>query len=239
MPPARGRAMPATERERFLWVRQQNERRKGRKGRKPRILRKWGPFRRWREAAETGGNWRKLRAETLLEKLSAVLLSHPRGAVQIAGWRIACGNCGNWLPPAPPARSLRFDAGDLHVLRPFGALLAVLRRALFEAERFGVERELVDQPIVDLGRGDGLVDQRVQPLLDRSRRGLGHGDRQEAGAGEAGEALAEGRQRGIEGAARGQGDGQRPRLVGHHLAAACRQVDEHELDGAGIEVGPG
>src|SRR5580704_716619 len=82
MPPARGRAMPATERERFLWVRQQNERRKGRKGRKPRILRKWGPFRRWREAAETGGNWRKLRAETLLEKLSAVLLSHPRGAVQ-------------------------------------------------------------------------------------------------------------------------------------------------------------
>ncbi len=38
------------------WARQQNDRRKGRKGRKPRILRKWGPFRRWREAAETGGN---------------------------------------------------------------------------------------------------------------------------------------------------------------------------------------
>ena len=38
------------------WARQQNDRRKGRKGRKPRIVRKWGPFRRWREAAETGGN---------------------------------------------------------------------------------------------------------------------------------------------------------------------------------------
>src|ERR1700730_13087736 len=37
-----------------------NERRKGRKGRKPRILRKYGPCRRCREAAETGGNWRKL-----------------------------------------------------------------------------------------------------------------------------------------------------------------------------------
>ena len=65
-----------------LWARQQNDRRKGRKGRKPRILRKWGPFRRWREAAETGGNWRKPPAGTLLEKLSAVLLSQPRGALQ-------------------------------------------------------------------------------------------------------------------------------------------------------------
>jgi hypothetical protein len=37
-----------------------NERRKGRKGRKPRILRKYGPCRRCRDAAETGGNWRKL-----------------------------------------------------------------------------------------------------------------------------------------------------------------------------------
>src|SRR5713226_3195396 len=37
-----------------------NERRKGRKGRKPRIRRKDGPCRRCREAAETGGNWRKL-----------------------------------------------------------------------------------------------------------------------------------------------------------------------------------
>ena len=38
------------------WARQKNDRRKGREGRKPQILRKWGPFRRWREAAETGGN---------------------------------------------------------------------------------------------------------------------------------------------------------------------------------------
>src|SRR6202163_748926 len=37
-----------------------NERRKGRKGRKPRILREYGPRRRCRKAAETGGNWRKL-----------------------------------------------------------------------------------------------------------------------------------------------------------------------------------
>src|SRR5712691_3551947 len=58
------------------WARQQNDRRKGRKGRKPQILRKWGPFRRWREAAETGGNWRKPPAGTLLEEPSAVLPSH-------------------------------------------------------------------------------------------------------------------------------------------------------------------
>src|SRR3979490_2053383 len=45
-----------------------------------------------RNRAGTGGNWRKL---------SAVVLSHPRGAVQFA-----CGNCGNWFPRAP-ARSLR------------------------------------------------------------------------------------------------------------------------------------
>src|SRR6267154_5661171 len=35
MPPARACAMPATELERILWVRQKNDRRKGRKGRKP------------------------------------------------------------------------------------------------------------------------------------------------------------------------------------------------------------
>jgi hypothetical protein len=49
----------ARHRERILWVRQQNGRRKGREGRKPRILGKQGPFQCWREAAETGGNWRK------------------------------------------------------------------------------------------------------------------------------------------------------------------------------------
>ena len=42
----------------FPWPR--NERRKGRKGRKPRILRKQEPCRCRRDAAETGGNWRKL-----------------------------------------------------------------------------------------------------------------------------------------------------------------------------------
>jgi hypothetical protein len=41
-----------------------------------------------RKPAETGGNWRKPPAQTLLGKLSAVLLSHPRGAVQ-AGNRVA------------------------------------------------------------------------------------------------------------------------------------------------------
>src|SRR3981189_2156294 len=52
----------AGHRERILLVRQQNGRRKGRK---PRILGKHGPFQCWREAAETGGNWRKPPAETL------------------------------------------------------------------------------------------------------------------------------------------------------------------------------
>ena len=84
--------MLAIEREPALWVRQQNEGRKGRKGRKPRILRKWGPFRRWREAAETGGNWRKPPAGRRLD------------------WHIACGNCGNSFSPV---RSLRLDTGDL------------------------------------------------------------------------------------------------------------------------------
>jgi hypothetical protein len=78
-----------------LWVRQQNDGRKGRKGRKPsatirrvgfvndinhpdvRCASRFAPL----AAAETGGNWRNPPAETLLEKLSAVSLSHPRGAV--------------------------------------------------------------------------------------------------------------------------------------------------------------
>src|SRR5216684_4270626 len=42
----------------------------------------------WREPAETGGNSLQKRCS---EKLSAVLLSHPRGA----NWRNARGNCGN------------------------------------------------------------------------------------------------------------------------------------------------
>ena len=54
MPPARACAMPAIERERTLWVRQENDRRKG----------------------------RKLPAETLLEKPSAFSLSHFWGPLQ-------------------------------------------------------------------------------------------------------------------------------------------------------------
>jgi hypothetical protein len=79
--------------ERILWVRQENERRKGRKGRKlPATIRRIGfvndinhldmrygsrfaPL----GMAETGGNSLQ---KTLLEKLSAVLLSQPRGALQ-------------------------------------------------------------------------------------------------------------------------------------------------------------
>ena len=64
------------------WARQQIDRRKGRKGRKPLILRKWGPFRRWREAAETRRKLAETPCRTRLEKPSAVLLSHPRGALK-------------------------------------------------------------------------------------------------------------------------------------------------------------
>ena len=64
-----------------------------------------------------------------------------------------------------------------------------------------------------VGREDRLVDQRVQPLLDLSRHRLGHGDGEEAGADEAGEGLGQGRHVGIERAALGQRDRERPRLV--------------------------
>src|SRR5260370_19650514 len=102
--------------ERTLWVRQDNERRKGRKGRKlPATIRRVGfvndinhlrvrcgsrfaPL----GMAETGGNRRKLPAKTLREKLSGVLLSQPRGAPQGADWRNACGNCGNCHLTFPP-----------------------------------------------------------------------------------------------------------------------------------------
>jgi hypothetical protein len=80
--------------ERTLWSRQENERRKGRKGRKPpakigrveftngfnglecTLGNRSAPL----GVAETGGNRRKLPAKTRLEKLSTVLLSQPRGA---------------------------------------------------------------------------------------------------------------------------------------------------------------
>jgi hypothetical protein len=79
-------------------VKQQNERRKGRKGREPRILRKQGPFRGRREGAETrrkpaetpctaasfsAAEYRRLISSSP-EKLSGLYLSHSRGALQSA-----------------------------------------------------------------------------------------------------------------------------------------------------------
>src|ERR1700722_7810365 len=138
-----------------------------------------------------GGNRRKL-AETpcrdfareIVHGLAVSSKACTPGEFPVEHMPTASGNCGNSFPPTPPLRSLRFDAGDLHILRPLGALLAILSGALLEVEWFGVERELVDQPVVDRGRGDGLVDQRVQLLLDRLGRGLGYGGRPEAGAGD-------------------------------------------------------
>jgi hypothetical protein len=69
---------------RTLSVGQQNHRRKCRKCRKPPILRKQRPFRPCRETAEIGGNWRKPPADTLVGNPSALLLSHPRGALQLS-----------------------------------------------------------------------------------------------------------------------------------------------------------
>ena len=59
----------------------------------------------WRKPAETGGNWRKPPAETLLDKLSGVLLSHPTGAPHSFNTDIACGNCEN--SPFRPATTPR------------------------------------------------------------------------------------------------------------------------------------
>jgi len=92
---ARGAANPdrAGHRERILLVRQQNGRRKGRKGRKPRILGKHGPFQCWREAAETGGNRRKL-AETPCRNLG---IGGSLAETPSAGrWTSAYGYDGNW-----------------------------------------------------------------------------------------------------------------------------------------------
>src|ERR1700682_4581383 len=103
MPPARACAMPATELERILWVRHKNDRRKGRKGRKPPAAirhvgfvndinhldvhcgSRFAPL----GAAETGGNRRKLRAEALLENLSVFSLSHLGGPLKCLDWHIA------------------------------------------------------------------------------------------------------------------------------------------------------
>ena len=79
------------------WARQQNDRRKGREGRKPRILGKHGPFQGWREAAETGGNPLQRRWN----------------------WRFTCGNCGNSYAIVLPWRG----RGDHEVpARPQGEL---------------------------------------------------------------------------------------------------------------------
>ena len=79
--------------ERTLRVKLEKGRRKGRKGRKlPATIRRVGFFNNInhldarcggrfapRSVAETGGNWRKPPAETLLGKLSAILQCHCRG----------------------------------------------------------------------------------------------------------------------------------------------------------------
>src|SRR5882757_508566 len=121
MPPASACAMRASEPEPILWVRQQMS---GGKGGKGANLESLGN----RALSEDGAKWRKPGGNR--RKPSAVLLSHPSGARPVkfrSNMPIACGNCGNWFPPAPPMRSLRLDARDLHILRPLGALLAVLR----------------------------------------------------------------------------------------------------------------
>jgi hypothetical protein len=95
-------------------ARQQNDRRKGREGRKPRILRKWAPFRRWREAAETRRKLAETLCRTLLEKPSAVLLSHPRGALKapigVSLAEIAEIPCKNPSRSQPHCASLFRDA---------------------------------------------------------------------------------------------------------------------------------
>ena len=86
-----------------------NERRKGRKGRKPRILGKYGSCRRCRAAAETGGNWRKLFSgpSSGTQVFPGPGIGPPRRAV--GDGKSTSGNCGNPLeagfrvgPPKPP-----------------------------------------------------------------------------------------------------------------------------------------
>jgi hypothetical protein len=69
-----------------------NDRRKGRKGRKPRILRKYGPRRRCRTAAESGGTpfWGPYSGTKIF---SGARIGPPHR--DAGDWHIACGNCGN------------------------------------------------------------------------------------------------------------------------------------------------
>ena len=144
--------------------------------------------------------------------------AHPGAPPRSAGDHIGVS------PARRRGRSLRLDPGDLDVLGPLGALVAVLLGALLQDRACAASSaNSSTSRLLMLGREDGLVDQRVQPLLDR-RRALAFGTAigEEAGADEAGKGFAERRHVGIERAARGQGDRQRPRLVGHHLAARRR-----------------
>jgi hypothetical protein len=108
--------MPVSELERTPWVRQENDQRKGRKGRKPpatirrvrfvndfnhvdgRCGSRFAPL----GAAETGGNSLQ---NTLIWKLSAVLLSQPRGArPAVIGKTLAETAETGWRNSAAPAR---------------------------------------------------------------------------------------------------------------------------------------
>jgi hypothetical protein len=114
-----------------------NERRKGRKGRKPRILRKYGPRRRCRDAAETGGNWRKL-AETFrscavspkgcspirLRKLRK-LVSAGSGPVTAPRYGRSSGTPLTWRAPRGPARRTARAASETRMAQ--GCSLASLR----------------------------------------------------------------------------------------------------------------
>jgi hypothetical protein len=82
----------------ILSVSQQNERRKCRKGRKPRILRKQGPFRGGREVAQT----RRKLAETSC-------FAH--GSISGADWRITSGNCGNPRQGPPDRYCEKLEGG--------------------------------------------------------------------------------------------------------------------------------
>ena len=106
---ARGATNPGPL-EPALWMRQQNDGRKRRKGRKPRIVGKWGPFRRGREAAETGGNWRKPPCtNSARETVCSFAVSATRGTPP-CDWHIASGNCGNSLQIPWQASRLRLSA---------------------------------------------------------------------------------------------------------------------------------
>ena len=99
---ARVSAMPAIERERTLWERQQKT--SGGKGGKGGNLQSFG-----NNGLFDDGATRRKPAETPCRNFARetvrIFLSHPRGAVQRLDTDIACGNCGN--SPFPPATTPR------------------------------------------------------------------------------------------------------------------------------------